>query len=110
MIKAHSSTNNLRQSRTLSVDHNRDHSLRRPQQTQAIANAAGDRAEVLLYHGSVALVVGSAVAAKSDTKHPELMETPYKAKDWTCKRGEVEAVVVHFDFKGNPRGAGRKRR
>jgi len=76
----------------------------------AIANAARGRAEVFLCHGSVALVGGSAVTAKSDTKHPELMETPYKPKDWTCKRGEVEAVVVHFDFGGDPRGAGRQRR
>lgn len=77
----------------------------------AIANAArGSRAEVLMCNGSVALVVGSAVAAKSDTKHPELMETTYRPKDWTCKRGEVEAVVVHFDFGGDPRGDGRQRR
>ena len=85
---------------------------------KAIANANGGRAEVLLRHGSVALVVGSAVAAKSGTavaatsgtKHPELMETPYTAKDWTCKRGAVDVVIVHFDFGWNPRGAGRRRR
>jgi hypothetical protein len=76
---------------------------------EAIANAARCRAELCLCHGSVALVVGSAVADKPDTKHAELMRQNPKPKDWTCKRGEVEAVVVHFNFGGDPWGEGRQR-
>jgi len=91
----------------------------------SIARAANCGAELWLCSGSAALVVSPAVAGKPDKKHrvvspavadkpgkkhPDLMEIDHKAKDWTCKRGEVEAIVVHYDFKGNPRGAGRERR
>jgi hypothetical protein len=56
--------------------------------------------------------MGSAVADKPAVadKYPELIRHNPKAKDWTCKRGEVEAIVVHFNFGGDPRGAGRQRR
>jgi hypothetical protein len=75
-----------------------------------IAEFTRSGADAALCHGSVGVVVGfAAVAAGSDTPHPELMDNTFKVKRWTCKRGEVDAAAIHFDFGGNPRGAARRR-
>jgi len=76
----------------------------------AIDNAVGDESDGWVLHGSVALRSYSAVADSWNTDDPDLMEISHKAKRWTCKRGEVDAAIVHFDFGGGPRRSGRKRR
>jgi hypothetical protein len=75
-----------------------------------IAEVTRCRADVELCHGSVGVLVGLAVAVGSDKKPRQLMDKKFRVKPWTCKRGEVDAAAIHFDFGGNPRGQTRRRR